>query len=176
MTSTLEAPVTPPPVPDRNTAWQLDLILLLARLECYREELAGRRLLADLNLILSVTEGMVQLLDEMARKTRFSDNTGPAHMEALAKAGTFFGAANALKRPVQKSLVLSIWSAWNGPQETTTCRAVRECVNAALEAVHAYFKLFTARFSPSSAARGWVDVASTFLAEFKQQVKTLPAS
>ncbi len=176
MTSTLEAPVTPPPFADKNSAWLLELIALLARLECFREELAGRRLLADLDLILWVTEGMVQALDELARKTRFAEETAPIQMDALAKAGTFFGAANGLKRPVQKSLILSMWTALNGPADTATSRAVRECANAAVEAVHAYFHLFTVRFSSSSASRGWVDVASTFLAEFKQQVKAFPAS
>ena len=32
MTSTLEAPVTPPPIADKNSAWLLELIALLARL------------------------------------------------------------------------------------------------------------------------------------------------
>lgn len=176
MTSTLDAPVPRTPTAPDTTDWLFRLIDLLARLEYIRAELVGRRLLEDLDHVLWVTEGMVQATEDLARNTRFADDSTAAQMAAVSKAGTFFGAVNSLKRPGGKNLLRSVWSAVGGQPEAATSRAVRECLFAAVDALHAYFGLFTTRFPSSAAARGWVDVASTFVTDLKQQIKSLPAS
>jgi hypothetical protein len=46
--------------------------------------------------------------------------------------------------------------------------AARRCFAALYDAVFAHFVVFTSRFPTSRAARGWVEVAATFVTEIKR--------
>jgi hypothetical protein len=154
--------------------WQSNLIGLLARLEYLRTEMTGRRLTDDAGHLLDVAEMMVLAVEDLARRTPFPDDTAAAQAEAVGRAGAFFAAAAALKRPQAKGLFRSVLAAFKDDPKSVSGRAVRDCLTAAVEALHSYFSLFTERFPSSTTARGWVDAASSFLAELKQEVRSLP--
>jgi hypothetical protein len=163
-------PTAPKESPPDPKLWQADLLDLLAGLEHLRGGLAGRRLSADGAAVLGVFEQMLQQTEALAGRTRFADDAGDAQTEAVGRAGAFLTALAGL-RPASRGLVASVLGGRSrGPLPAA---AVRECANAGFEAVNAYFALFTDRFQSSRAARGWVDAASSFLADLKSDVRDL---
>lgn len=181
--------VTPPPAAPRSGVksgpvprpaaasppardWQTHLIELLSRLEHHRLQLVGTRLGADADFILDKCEAAVQLAEDLAAATTFADTHTAARMDAMAKAGTVFGAANDARRPGGRSLFKSMLSAF-ASDDPGHAPAVRAVVEASQDALSTYCSLFTSHYPTSLAARGWVDAASAFLADFKQTAKEL---
>ncbi len=155
--------------------WQTHLIELLSRLEHHRLQLVGTRLGADAEFILDKCEASVQLAEDLAAGTAFGDAHAAARMDAMAKAGGVFGAANDARRPGGRSLFKSMLSAFTA-DDPGHAPAVRAVVEASQDALSAYCSLFTSHYPTSLAARGWVDAASAFLADFKQTGRELAES
>jgi hypothetical protein len=60
-------------------------------------------------------------------------------------------------------------AAWQAlPDQANDAGARRRCFAALYDAVFAHFVVFTGRFPTSRAARGWVEVAATFVTELKR--------
>lgn len=152
-------------VPVDAHEWQLVLIGFLARLEAIRIDLESRRLNTDVALIIEAAESLVLSADDLQRQTVFADESHSAQGDAIGKAGEFYATVGTLRRNVLK-----------GQYRTSVAArtmALRECLTAAIDALHTYFILFTEHYPSSQAARGWVDAASTFLVELKTTVKNL---
>jgi hypothetical protein len=160
----------PPPVP---SDWQPQLITMLAELEHLLTSLEGKRLSADAAFILPRVESMVHAAEELAGRTTFANNLMAEQTEAIARAGQYFMLAVELQKKPTSGLK-SFWASLTGNTPTTPAPAVREALVAAVDALNAYFALFTSRFGSSKAASGWVDAASTFLAEFRRLTRELP--
>jgi len=177
-------PTARPPAPEspnRATpgatphAWQFGLIALLAKLESLRLQLAGCRYATDADHLLDRVEAMVLLTEEFSRLHDFPDASMDAQMNALAKAGAFYATLNDTRRPAPagRSLLKSMFAKVTAA-DAVPGAAVRECVTSGIEALHAHFSLFTEMYRSSLKARGWVDAASSFLADFKQMARALP--
>lgn len=162
---------TPPPV----RPWQFHLIELLCRLESRRQQLVGLRLGADADAILDQCEAMAQLTEDVATRVQFSEKLGAAQLEAVAKAGELFGVCHEARRPAARSLIQSMLQALASGGDAAQAGAVGAALTMAIEALNAYFALFTAHYPSSLAARGWVDAASAFLADFRQTSRDLAA-
>ena len=76
--------VTPMPMRTDHVQWQSKLIELLAKLENLRLQLAGTCLTTDSDFILERSETMVQLTEELANATTFSDRSTEPQMAILA--------------------------------------------------------------------------------------------
>ena len=163
--------VTPMPMPTNSIHWQFKLIELLAKLENLRLQLAGTSLTTDSDFILERSETMVQLTEELAKATTFSDSSTEPQMTALAKAGTFYGSLNDARRGGSRSLLYSMMNAFTTDGTRDQAKEVRNCLVLTIETLHSYFSLFTQNYPSSLIARGWVDVASAFLADFRQMIK-----
>ncbi len=168
--TTAEA-VTPMPARTDFVQWQSKLIELLAKLENLRLQLAGTSLATDSDFILERSETMVQLTEELANATTFSDRSTEPQMAALAKAGTFYSALNDARRGVSRSLLYTMMNAFTADGTRDQAKEVRNCLALTIETLHSYFSLFTQNYPSSLIARGWVDVASAFLADFRQMIK-----
>ena len=164
---------TPPPPPPRP--WQFHLIELLCRLESRRQQLVGLRLGADADAILDQCEAMAQLTEDVATRVHFSEKLAAAQLEAVAKAGELFGACHEARRPAARSLIQSMLQALSSSEDSAQAAAVGVALNQTIEAINSYFALFTAHYPSSLAARGWVDAASAFLADFKQVSREMAA-
>ena len=169
-------PDSPDALPAAPTSieWPGSLIGLLGRLEAFRPAFDGKRLVPDAEALIGHAEAMVQAADDLARRTKFPDGLADIQARALSKAGAFFTAANALKKAPAKNLVASVLNSLSGT-DGPTADAVRDCLLAAVDVLNGYFMLFTERYKSSASARGWVDAASAFQADFKQLVRDLPA-
>lgn len=162
-----------PPVRVGDRDWQTHLVELLARLEHHRLQLVGTRLGPDADAILDRCEALVQLAENLARKTPFAESASAAQMDAMAKAGAVYVFVNDARRPAGRGLFQSVLSRF-AADDTTQGPHVREAVGLTVDALHAYCLLFTGRYPSSLAARGWVDAASAFLADFKQMRRDWP--
>src|SRR5438270_4526543 len=89
----------PPPAAPAATDWPGQLIGLLGKLDALRDGFTGRRLVPDAQVLVVLAEEMVQAAEDLASKTQFTDATAAAQSRAMSKAGAFFTAANALKKP-----------------------------------------------------------------------------
>jgi hypothetical protein len=166
---------TPPPAPLLDfRPWQSALAGLLARLEHDRSAMTGRRLAADAGWLLDRAEAMVVAVEDLARETTFPAKLTPAVGEAVARAGVFVSAAQEVREGLKRGLVRSVLTALSRAAVPSAAPAVRSCLESAGEALNGYFTLFTDRYPSSLAARGWVDAASGFLADYKQLVRGLP--
>jgi hypothetical protein len=164
---------TPVPALDIRP-WQSALAGLLARLEHLRSGIIGRRLAADAGWLLDRAEAMVAAVEDLARETTFPAKLAPAAGEAVARAGMFVSAAHQVRDGLKQGLFRSVLTALSRAAVPSAAPAVRACLDAAGEAIHGYFTLFTEKYPSSLAARNWVDAASGFLADYKQLVRALP--
>ena len=108
--------------------------------------------------------------------------TGPAELRdgqnvdvktlypTLAKAGTFYSSLNDARRGVSRSLLYTMMNAFTADGTRDQAKEVRNCLALTIETLHSYFSLFTQNYPSSLIARGWVDVASAFLADFRQMI------
>jgi hypothetical protein len=168
-----EADRTPPPMLDVRP-WQSALAGLLARLEHHRAGMTGRRLATDAGWLLDRAEAMVIAVEDLARETTFPAKLTPAVGEAVARAGLFVSAAQEVREGLKQGLVRSVLTALSRAAVPSAAPAVRHCLEVAGEALNGYLTLFTDKYPSSLAARGWVDAASGFLADYKQLVRELP--
>lgn len=164
---------TPAPVLDVRS-WQSALAGLLARLEHHRTGMIGRRLAADAGWLLDRAEAMVIAAEELARETTFPQKLTLAVGEAVARAGLFISAAQEVREGLKQGLVRSVLTALSRATVPSAAPAVRNCLEAAGEALNGYLTLFTEKYPSSLAARGWVDAASGFLADYRQLIRDLP--
>jgi hypothetical protein len=139
------------------------------------EKLAGCRYGPDAAHFLDCAEAMVQYAEEFARDHDFPDGTLDTQMATLAKAGAFYATLNDVRRPptANRSLFVSVFGK-STPDTPVPAVAVRECVQQAIDALRAYFSLFTEMYRSTLKARAWVDAASAFLADFKQMARETP--
>jgi hypothetical protein len=158
--------------PPDPAPWQADLLDLLAGLDHLRTGLAGLRVGADGEAVLTTLEGMVRATAAVADRADFPAATADAQSDAVALAGAFITAAHGQQRG-GKGLMANVLGGWAG-REPLPPADVRDAAAAGLDALHAYFALFTDRFQSSKAARGWVDAASAFLADLKADLRELP--
>jgi hypothetical protein len=168
-----EADRTPAPALDFR-AWQSALAGLLARLEHHRSGMTGRRLAADAGWLLDRAEAMVVAVEDLARETTFPPKLAPAEGEAVARAGLFVSKANKVRDGLKQGLFRSVLTALSRAAVPSAAPAVRSCLESAGEALNGYFTLFTEKYPSSLAARGWVDAASGFVADYRQLVRDLP--
>jgi hypothetical protein len=154
--------------------WQSVLAGLLAKLEHHRAEMVGRRLGADAGWLLDRAEAMVTATDDVAREAAFSAKLAAAEAEAVAKAGLFVAAAHGVRDGLKRGLFRSVLTALSRAAVPSVAPAVRQSLDAAGEALNGYFTLFTEKYPSSLSARGWVDAASAFLADYRQLVRGLP--
>ena len=164
-------PIEATPLPPERD-WQYTLVEMLAKLEVGRQRLAGVRLGSDSEYLYDQLEQMVQLAEEVAKGASFNDASAAAQMSAMAKGGAVYVHLNSTRRPANRSLLKSMLSKF-GPEEDSTAPAAREALHLAVEALHAYFSLFTDRYGSGKAARGWVDAASSYLGDFKSLARDL---
>ena len=161
-----------PAVRTGDREWQAHLIELLAKLEHHRLQLAGTRLGPDADYVLDKCETLVQLAEDLAKRTTFAEASAAAEMDAMAKTGAAYVCVNDARRPGSRSLFQSVLAKFAA--DGTQTPAVREAVDRTVDALHAYCTLFTGRYPSSLAARGWVDAASAFLADLRQMQKDWP--
>ncbi|HVK19394.1 MAG TPA: hypothetical protein VM533_20840 [Fimbriiglobus sp.] len=173
-TTSDETDRTPPPPYFDIRPWQSALAGLLARLEHHRAGMIGRRLAADAGLLLDRAEAMVVAVEDLARGTTFPAKLTPAVGEAVARAGMFVSAAQEVREELKQGLVRSVLTALSRAAVPSAAPAVRNCLESAGEALNGYFTLFTEKYPSSLAARGWVDAASGFVADYRQLVRDLP--
>ncbi len=170
------APAEPPPAaaPPDPAVWQAELVELLAAIEHVRWSLRGLKPVAGGAALLSFAEGTLQACEGLARDTAFAAHTAEAQGEAVAKAGAFVSKL-AVLRPAAApgGLFRSVFSAFAPEAAPLDPLAVQDALQAHHEALNAYFALFTDHFQSSKAARGWVDAASGFLADYKAMVRDL---
>jgi hypothetical protein len=170
-----EADATPPPAPLLDfRPWQSALAGLLARLEHHRAGMADRRLAADAGWLLDRAEAMVIAVEDLARETTFPPKLAPAEGEAVARAGVFVSKAHKVRDGLKQGLFRSVLTALSRAAVPSAAPAVRSCLESAGEALNGYFTLFTEKYPSSLAARGWVDAASGFVADYRQLVRDLP--
>ena len=164
----------PPPPPPDPAAWQAELVELLAGVEHVRWGVVGLALPAGGPALLAYAEGTLQACEGLARDTAFAPHTADAQAEAVAKAGAFVSRLAGV-RPAAPGggLFRSVLSAFAPEAAPLDPQAVRDCLLAHHEGLHAYFALFTDHFQSSRAARGWVDVASAFLTDYKAMIRDL---
>ena len=82
--------------------------------------------------------------------------------------------AHSVRDGLKQGLFRSVLTALSRATVPSAAPAVRNCLELADETLNAYFTLFTEKYPSSLSARGWVDAASGFLADFKQLVRDLP--
>ncbi len=165
----------PDPAPPLDTRpWQSALAGLLAKLEHYRAEMVGRRLGADAGWLLERAEAMVLAAEDLARESAFPAKLAVAEAEAVARAGLFVAAAHGIRDGLKRGLFRTVLTALSRAAVPSAAPAVRHALEAAGEALNGYFTLFTERYPSSLSARGWVDAASAFLADYRQLVRGLP--
>ena len=170
------AAVPPPPAaaPPDPAAWQGELVELLAGVEHVRWGLRGVKPLAGGPALLGFAEGTLQACEGLARATPFATHTGDAQAEAVAKAGSFVSKlAQVRPAPGSGGLFRSVFSAFAPEAAPLDPLDVQDVLTAHHEALNAYFALFTDHFQSSKAARGWVDAASGFLADYKGMIRDL---
>ncbi len=153
--------------------WQAHLVELLAKLEHHRLQLVGTRLGPNAHYVLDKCETLVQLAEDLAKRTTFAGASSAAEMDAMAKTGAAYVGINDARRSGGRGLLKSVLSKF-GADDATQVPAVREAVGRTVDALHAYCTLFTGRYPSSLAARGWVDAASAFLADLRQMCKDWP--
>lgn len=166
-----ETAAAPPPA-QSAVDWPGSLIGLLGRLDTLRAEFVGRRIAPDTEALIGHAEAMVQAAEDLAKRTTFPDALAEMQARALSKAGAFFTAANSLKKAPTKSLFFTMLNALTDSDSPP--EAVRACLLSSVEVLNSYFMLFTEQFKSSASARGWVDAASAFVAEYKQLIRDLP--
>jgi len=155
--------------------WRLGLIELLSKLESLRQQLAGSRVANDADHILERLETMVLLTEEFCKTLDLPDSGMDAQMNAMAKAGEFYAALNDIRQKSTRSLLKSMISKFSTTEEPVLLALVTTCLNAGTDSLNAYFSLFTEMYQSSLKARGWVDAASAFLADFRQLLRTMQA-
>ncbi len=172
----LTPPAEPPPAtaaPD-PVAWQAELVELLAAVEHVRWGLRGLRPTAGGAALLSFAEGTLQACEGLAQETSFAAHTADAQSEAVAKAGSFVSKLAQMRpTPGGGGLFRSVFSAFAPEAAPLHPLAVQDALQSHHEALNAYFALFTDHFQSSKAARGWVDAASGFLADYKAMIRDL---
>ncbi len=161
---------SPPPDP---VAWQAELVELLAGIEHVRWALRGLRAVAGGAALLSFAEGTLQACEGLAGDTPFAPHTADAQAEAVAKAGAFVSKLAQVRPTSHGGLLRSVFSAFAAETAPLDPPALQDCLLAHHEGLHAYFALFTDHFQSSKAARGWVDAASCFLADYKTMIRDL---
>jgi len=170
---TLESTHEHPVVEARD--WRLGLIEMLAKLESLRQQLSGSRIANDADHILDRIEAMVLVTEEFSKILDLPDSGMDTQMNSMAKAGEFYAALNDVRQKTSRSLLKSVISKFSTIDERAVAALVTACVNAGLETLNAYFSLFTEMYQSSLKARGWVDAASAFLADFRQQIRAMQA-
>ena len=160
--------------PTEARAWLATLAGLLSRCEYYRSEITGRRLGADAAPLLNRAELMVFAAEELARVTSFGDHLIGQQVDALAKAGAFVSAAHSVETGPSRGLLWSVMGALTGGSRPAVGgSAVRDCLEAAADALESYFVLFGRRLSIPTPS-GWVDAAGAFVADYRRMVKEMP--
>ena len=163
-----------PVVPPRD--WRLGLIELLAKLESLRQQLNGCRISTDADHVLERVEAMVLLTEEFCKILDLPDSSMDTQMNAMAKAGEFYAALNDVRQKSTRSLLKAMISKFSTIDEPAAIATVNACLNAGLDTLNAYFSLFTEMYQSSLKARGWVDAASAFLADFRQLLRAMQAA
>lgn len=160
--------------PTEARAWLATLAGLLSKCEYYRSEILERRLGSDAALLLNRAELMVFAAEELACATHFPDRLESQQVDALAKAGMFVSAAHGVETGPSRGLLWSVMSTLTGSgRPAVVGPAVRDCLEAAADALESYFLLFGRRLSVPTPS-GWVDAAGAFVADFRRMVKEMP--
>lgn len=136
------------------------LLALMGRLEHQRELLAaavGARRPAQ--ALTRVSEMMSQVSEFSGRHFPFA---GPEMRDAMTRAAEFRATLEPLREPGH-----------NVGEAAARQAVILRCYTALCDALFAYFYAFTNRFPTSRAARGWVEVAATFIADLKRTVRDI---
>jgi hypothetical protein len=149
--------------------WQLALIGLMARLDHTRIDLLTAIINQESEFLLNHLENLIRETEEFASKYTFSVESAKTHAESLAKTGGFISMLSRIKGTQSRGLFRGVLNAFSG-SELVDPVALRQCLLAAHEALNTHFTLFSEQFPNSQSARGWVELASIFLTEFKYDI------
>jgi hypothetical protein len=145
---------------DDTGDYEDQLLSLMGRLEHQREGLAlavaARRQVQSLT---RASEMMGYVSEFSGRHFPFA---GPEMRDAMSRAAEFRAALEPLREPGH-----------NFGDEAARQAVIQRCFTALCDALFAYFFAFTNRFPTSRAARGWVEVAATFIADLKRTVRDI---
>lgn len=155
----------PAPPPE---AWEPRVIELLARLDHLAGSLDGLRAGADAAAVLDRAEALVHAADDLAGRTPFPERLAGLQAEAVGAGGVFQTAALAARGRLG-----GVWASLTGRRPAGLAAEVRAALLLAADALQAYFALFARAFPDAGAARGWVDAASTFLADARRRARDL---
>lgn len=175
MSKTIDHDTTEVEALPQTRDWRFGLIELLSKLETLRQQLNGSRISTDAEHILERVEAMVLLTEEFSKVLDLPDSGIDTQMNAMAKAGEFYAVLNDVRQKTARSLLKSMISKFSTIDEPAALAAVNSCLHAGLDAVNAYFSLFTEMYQSSLKARGWVDAASAYLADFRQLLRAMQA-
>lgn len=136
---------------------EVDLLTLLGQLEYYREAMMLSRLEGRVARVVELSEKILQ--DVIANADEHPSFATVVELKtAAAKARDF---QNVLTQAKNRDRMQG---------EDTL---VKRCLLALQEAVIAYFTTFTRRFSTSTAARSWVEVAAIFVVDIRLKPPSL---
>jgi hypothetical protein len=157
---------------EEDDAYENELVCLLGRMEQMRDGLAmareGRRTAQAFAFANDLMEQVIAFADNFCAN-RCSEELN----DAVMRVSEFYGVLKPLRDLSLGSNVRSLLGMGNRsnvaaePQQAK----VRLCFNALYAAVFAYFVAFTNRFPTSRAARPWVEVAATFVVDFKRTLR-----
>jgi hypothetical protein len=141
---------------DADDPYEDELFALLADLEHLREGMVGAKVGQVLTLGRDIMDRVVSFAEQYGPAGSLMPGPDPAEVKADE-----FGS-------VLKPLLAQVKAGGpNGSLQTGPCYV------ALYDAVFAYFTAFTGRFPTSRAARGWVEVAATFVTDLKRTLRDL---
>jgi hypothetical protein len=151
---------------DRDEDFELDLVALLGHLDHLRDGIEAAHTACRPAQSLKLAEDFADQLTAFAE--RFELSTGRDLDQAYAGIADFRAAVPLLHEKVQGSGVRSLLGIAGRAGDAEALRPVADkCFTALYNATVAFFVTFTNRFSTSKAARGWVEVAASFVVELK---------
>jgi hypothetical protein len=142
--------------PEADDTYEDDLFGLLAHLEHLREGMVGAKVPQVLAAAREIMDQVVTFAERYASASALMPGPDPAETKA-ADFGTVL-------KPLLEKLKA-------GP--TVSLPPTGPCYVALYDAVFAYFTQFTNRFPTSRAARGWVEVAATYVTDLKRTLRDL---
>lgn len=146
-----------------------ELVLLLSNLEFLRAQLAA---LPEHGRSSEAMHLMSLMMDEavaVAERHQASEWAGDAAALVLAEVGTFYTAAQAVRKAAGASGVRSLWGLLRSGEDSTAAREMySQTCNQFLEVLTAVLRLFDAEFKLPGPAKEWDQARSVFLDELKK--------
>jgi hypothetical protein len=155
-----------------DDAYEHELVCLLGRLEQMRDGLATARDEQRPSTSLTLAHDLMEQVIAFADKYCAHGSSSELN-DAIMRVSEFYGVLKPLRDQMHGSGVRSLLGM--GGRSTVLPEVhkamTRRCFTSLYEAVFAYFIVFANRFPTSRAVRPWVEVAATFVVEFKRALQ-----